>query len=883
MAAPGWSLSLGYGWTLAFAPPGPEFWLAAAFAGLAFAGFAARSLLSDGARYGAVPYALILAGAALVAACLAMAPLDPALVRAVSDEPFRLVFALDVSESLDRAGGGRAETQAQLAKLVEGLGKRKGGERVVGDFIVFGARSRVVASDQPLDRLARSIARSVETVGADETRIEAGLDAALDRLAGRPGAVILATDGLEVGAGREAVLAAASRLADRGVAVYTLGRESAAADLALFSVDAPRLAEVGARSALRIFAGSDKVLGVGGALSVTVDGGTEQRFFVDNSGRRQLGASAPLTFDAPGLHHMAVGFSGQGQEHRSQEHRRRVFSLATRKPRVLVVGPSQWTAVLDREAVDVETAAPGDGIEPEKFDAMVLNGVHPGQLRPGTAGLIAAAVRTSGLGLLVVNGRHAGRDDEPPVLRAYDDTPVAHLLPLRATRETEKEIRAVRLYVMMDQSGSMMMPAGSGGREKRIDVAYGLLGKIMDRLADEDRLSVMNFDGVVSVSEQAMTARGKSEAKSGAWANPAGSASCPIAALEKMESLAVRRPCSVILITDTEVDCEVRYQGCSTQTFGINYLRRGDACPDVYNRLGRCEFYSGGAVELTEKDGVERNFYVVRGRYQPERMRGYVAFAAPRLELEDSLVTREHPGAEMALMRRAARIDPVLAFMRSGAGVTGVLATGFPEGWEASQEGRAAINAWIGKLLSWPDRDRYDIAAVDQGRRLEVHIGLNADKAGRAPADVTFEARIETSAGEIRPLNLRRHPSLALSFDGGVDLDAKADPGAVLHLKEIEAEGRVREQRIPFRLPASMEAAGGGFGAERLSHGLDDGLLEEIRSQTGGEKASVDSIAFNMAFTGAAVPPVFVLWPWLVAVSACLFVILIALSRFAKR
>jgi hypothetical protein len=851
-----------------------EFWLAATLAALAVIIYVLRSRPIDPERRGRWLQTLNLT--MIVAALLAAAALNPVLVHTPPQGSFHLVVALDASESQDRADGGRAQSQARLSELVRTLAGRPGVEGVTGGFVVFGADSRVIARDLPLDQLAGVISRSVETVDNDGSRIDLGLQAALDQIGGRRGAVVLAADGLEVGGAREAVIAAAARLAERGTPIHILERESAAPDLALFAVNAPRLVDVNAQTSLRVFVGGGRAPADGdmsGNLSVAIDGQPEQRRAIAGADKSQFGVSAPLAFEAPGLHYATVRYAGQ-----NSEVWRRVFTLAARKPRLLAVGPADWADALDRDLIDVEKAHPGDQINPGEYDVMVLNGVRPGDLGGDALARMAGAVSKGGLGLFVINGRHAGRDDEPSLLSAYDKTAIAPLLPLHPMKDANQDQRGVRLYVMIDESGSMMMSAGGQSGVSRIDAAHGLIRRIIGRMGDGDQLSIMNFDGLELLAQQPMTEAGKSAANA-SLSIRGGSASCPIAALQRLQRMNVVRPCSLIVITDTEVDCHARYQGCSTQTFGVNYAMSGRACPDVYNRLGKCEFYAGGRVALAETDGPEQKNFVLRGDYAPEAMHGFESFAAPPLTLRDSLTARETPKAELALMRRGARVDPVLAYLRAGTGSTGVLTTEIPRQWQASPEGRKALNAWIGKFLAWPDRDRYDIAVVDRGANLELRIGLNADKAGRAPSAAKIEAQAEMSSGEVRPLYLREHPLQPLMFTGELALDPQADPGATLVLRETDGEGRVRVQRIPFRTPPATEGPVRPFGAERQSYGLDRALLEDIRKLTGGEKASADSIALG----APAVRRALVLWPGLATLAACLFAALIVVMRWAKR
>jgi hypothetical protein len=865
------------GWTLAVEPPDFVFWLALALAVLAVGGFAARGASAGTLRPGR--FASGLALAALIAALLALALRNPSLTRLSSGEGFHLVALLDVSESQDRAEGGREGGQRRLAQLIGELAKRPGAGRATGSFVTFAASSQTVVKDQPLAKLARTIASSTQTVASDGTRVELGLEEALKLIGGRPGAVMLASDGLEVGGSREAALEAASRLAGRGVAVHAIERESAPPALAMFSVNAPRIVKAGEKASLRLFAGAGRAGALGsrgaaaGSVSVSIDGGAGRRMAVGGTGKRQLSMRAPLAFDAVGVHYATVRLDGG--DGRAQ---RRVFSLAARKPRLLAIGPAQWIGALRSNAFEIRRAAPEDDFDPAQYDVVVLDAVNPGALRGGALNRIASAVRNSGLGLFIVNGPHRGPDGQPPLLRAYEDTAAAALLPLRSKKDAEKDERAVRLYLMIDESGSMGDPAGAGTKESRIDVGHFLTHKIIERLGGGDKLAILNFDGTILLGLQSMTPAGKRAAHE-SLRRSGGSASCPEQALRRLEKMDVKRPCSLVLLTDTETPCEARYQGCSTQTFGVNYDRAGERCPPNYLALGGCEFYAGGVVRLTELDGGEKDLYVVRGEYAPEPSRGFERFAAPLLNLRDSVIAQERPDAALALTRRGVRVDPVLAYLRSGAGVTGVLATAVAPRWASDPDGAAALNAWIEQVLAWRDRDRYDIAVTDYGRWLKLRIGLNADKMGRAPPETAIEAHLETSSGEKKPLHLRRDSSGSGRFTGRIQLGGEPDAGAVLVIREKETgSGRDREQRIPFRAPAASDGVSAGFGSEKLSHGLDRSLLEEIRSITGGRIASASAISLESDVT----QPKIALWPGLLTLAAALFAALAALSRLGE-
>jgi hypothetical protein len=319
----------------------------------------------------------------------------------------------------------------------------------------------------------------------------------------RPSRVVLLSDGLATSAG---TLAAAQAALAAHVPVDVADISRAAVPSAALTPDAA-VTRLAAASAVR--AGDTIALQatvhatVAGPATVVVsrDGRAVARLAVRlEAGDNPLLLSSPS--GPPGWRRFRVAVTSPRDSVTANDTLDAVTRVAP-PPRLLYAGTgTRAPALLRRLGLVVRavppSALPRQGRGYPDADAVILDDVPAGALDHAQAAALAAAVRTRGLGLLVLGGPHS--------LDAswYAGTALPAALPVSGTGSGPPG--SVSLELVLDRSGSMNDLAGN---VPKIAMARAsALGAITFARAHHDRLGIVSFDVVprVLVPMRAMTA-----------------------------------------------------------------------------------------------------------------------------------------------------------------------------------------------------------------------------------------------------------------------------------------------------------------------------------------------------------------------------------------
>lgn len=228
-----------------------------------------------------------------------------------------------------------------------------------------------------------------------------------------------------------------------------------------------------------------------------------------------------------------------------------------------------------------------------------------------------------------------------------------------------------------------------------------------------------------------------------------------------------------------------------------------------------------------------------------------VALSYPRPESTDLSVMSAPPRAPVLAFRQ----DPELRSLRTGVflgTVPGGLAAG-PDSW---------ASAVLSKITGWDDPDLFDIDFDLNGEIVDLH--LTPQGSGSMPTNIAAAILLPdgTNAGialagpdEFGSFAGKGRISLSNTTMRGI-LDLEMGAGDV--------------QSIPLRLPSRSDA-GQGVGAasqETFGFGINQVLLNDIQSATGGVDLTRASPAFRNASTDLRKTPI---WPWLAGLASVLF------------
>ncbi|MCW2243153.1 vWA domain-containing protein [Azospirillum canadense] len=685
------------------------------------------------------------------------------------------------------------------------------------------------------------------------------------RTAGGSGAVLLLSDGLETRGDAAAAAREAGRL---GIPVHTVPVASPSPGIGLVASHLPPRVAAGFRTQLRLMIANPHDRAAGFRLRAWLNGTGAPAEGAETVPPEAVGsAMLPLEFSGRGLQFVDVELTpiagGPAQ-------RRRLYTQVDAPTRVAALGPAPWLSGLPDGAYRVMRPAPGEAFDVDDLDVVVIDGVPADRLASGQAERIAAAVRGKGLGLLLVNGPHRGRSEDPTVLMGYEATALDPLLPVSSKpREERVEPPGRQIVVMIDTSGSM---CGAP-----LALAQELAGRIVEQLRARDTLTVTAFaSGFQDVlSNAGMGPDGKARARSAIGSLACGGGTDPNAALQRLSAKDGRR-CGLFFISDGEFDLRTRQPGCMTTVFAIG--QTASSVNGAIHQLGEVHFVNDSrdmaGLRLGFFDPEKRNKTFEPGRYRPDALiptSGYLP--DPPQELDGNAVSFPRERVELAATRPYP-VDPVLAFLDSGAGTAAAFTTEVPAGW-GHGGGARAIAAWMERLAAWPRRDRYLFDLVDDGGSPTLLVSL-AVQDGRTPTVEQLSASLRAPTGDL-PLRTDADPTTWGRFRVRLPVPSGVD-AATLVLRETGPDALDREQRIPIRL-GGPERGVVAASSEQWAFGINAELLKAVAAASGGTYDPPPSVLGG----AAPKPPLAVpLWTWFLALAALVYVTMIAFWKVRR-
>ena len=407
-------------------------------------------------------------------ACLAGALWGPVL-RVPANRP--VVIALeDVSAS--RGSADRTASRQALAELGRAAG-------------AAGAELRVVPFAAHPD-LALAPNRGLGGQELEATNLELALDAARALVPpGRPGRILLASDGREtVGSAR----AAAARARDRRLPIFYLeaaaerteAPESSAPEVALLELEAPPALAVGQSFHLsaRLWASQATTVQLELLRGGVPNPSEPERELRLEPGETWLEWPTRLEDDRPAFYRLRLVAAPDEGEGTSQETVAGV--AAQRRPRVRIVesvprGAQSLAAALQAAGMSVERVRHLDPAGLEGLDLLVL--ADPGRFSVGAnpARRVAGYVREAGGGLLVTAGPQGFGSG------GYSGA-LGELLPLAGIPAEQESTATLALALVIDRSGSMSGPKLELTKEAARAAAL--------RLHPDDHLAVIAFDNL---------------------------------------------------------------------------------------------------------------------------------------------------------------------------------------------------------------------------------------------------------------------------------------------------------------------------------------------------------------------------------------------------
>lgn len=416
---------------------------------------------------------------------------------------------------------------------------------------------------------------------------------------------------------------------------------------------------------------------------------------------------------------------------------------------------------------------------------------------------LAEAVRERGLGLVFSGGKAAFGAG------GYDETPLAHTLPVELQQKTEKRDPSTALAIIIDTSGSM------GGT--RIELAKQVARLAVRRLKAHDRVGIVEFYGNKHWALPLQSAANKITIDRAIGRMQAIGGTVLYPAIEEayygLKNMATRYK-HILIITDAGVedtDYESLVRRIAKDRINLSTALVGAAAHSQtlidMASWGDGRFYSAAdryaLPEMVLKQPSTMKLPAYRSGTFPVLTRGASGWwdeidraAVP--PLSGYVETRSRSGAEV-LVEVEGNGHPVLATWRYGLGrVTALMTEPVGEGTESWRDWRG-----YGRLLA-----RVAQRTADDSRPFRYRLE-------RRDRRVTLHARrlspVETLRPRARLLDEQGRPGELLPFrqlaPGFFTADWGADPEAELRIgaEAVDGSGKV-ERRGAFRLVSPVAA-----------------------------------------------------------------------------
>ncbi|GAA0133411.1 VWA domain-containing protein [Paenibacillus sp. YSY-4.3] len=383
-----------------------------------------------------------------------------------------VVFLIDRSASMEN-------TDAAMAWAVQASGAK--GEQ---DSVAVVSAGLDGAIEKNLDPLPLSSGGAKAEVNAAFTHLEKGLQLGSSLFGGKGNQrIVVISDGEEnVGD----ALSAARTLKERGISVDVL--QAPAKERKDAAVESLHLPEKLYRAESFTF----EVL-----IRSTFSGSGELRLYEDNReiGRKTVALERGENRFAlqglarePGLHRYKAEIFMDGDE-QAANNESYAFTRVTGSPKVLIVEGKPGTSFNLENALKsglIQYAVTEPGLLPTEmakyasYDSIIFNNVSGEQVGGKQMELIEQAVRSYGIGFMMVGG------EESFGMGGYFKTPIEKLLPVSMELQGKREIPSLGLILVIDRSGSM--------EGDNIRLAKESAMRTVELLRSKDTVGVVAFD-----------------------------------------------------------------------------------------------------------------------------------------------------------------------------------------------------------------------------------------------------------------------------------------------------------------------------------------------------------------------------------------------------
>ena len=770
--------------------------------------------------------------------CLAVAALAVALAGPLKSTYSRhtdVVFALDVSRSIDR------ETSARALAFVNRAFAEKDPAARMG-LVVFGADASVEAVLRRASDPVREISADVQRGGTDIGR---ALEVALGSFP--PGGnrrVVLLSDGRE-NLGRALSAAAVAR--SIGVEISTVALEPSAAgdEVYLRSIEAPPWVRI--HEPFQVQMNLQANLATRAHLVIMRNGTLLREADLDLRPGANVFALVEQASE-PGLYEYEAVVNSE-QDGVQENNRYQAFVRVRGAPKVLHAvgepGSERYVSrALRAQGLSVDevrgSALPATLHELADYDLIVLNNVSGFDLSLAKMELLEDYVRDGGGGVVYLGG------DKSYSAGGYYGTPVERLLPVTMDVKTKVKMPTLAVVILIDKSGSMS--SKSHGEEK-LAIAKSAALSAIEVLNPLDRVGVLAFDAEPEWSVNPTVVGNRRAIAHKLRELGAGGGTNLFLALQEAHRVMGQQNAKVkhlIVLSDGLTNAEADFEGLgrrmvadgvtvSTVAFGRDADR---ALMESIAVRGRGRFYYTDdprnipRIFTSETIVVSRDLVVEEAThptlvYPGEMIEGFGAEDFP--VLGGYHLAFPKPAAQVLLSAR--EDDPILVSWRYGLGKSVAFTSDLAGRWGQRWVGWSEFGRFVTQVARWTMRRSGSESMLPAFRWRGEQGEIVVDVLDR---DDRFINGLEMRAAVVDPARNTARVSLEQIAPGRYRGDFEVPRAGRYYVNLSGTAGDVRVGPRTFGLAVP-------YSTEFLALGVDRELLRDIAAATGGHLLPLSS------------------------------------------
>jgi Ca-activated chloride channel homolog len=552
---------------------------------------------------------------------------------------------------------------------------------------------------------------------------------------------------------------------------------------------------------------------------------------------------------------------------------------ASGKPRVLIIESDpnlirELAYALEDEGIQVDVRPPQGMPESladlQNYELLALSNVPATALTQQQMEVARTYVQELGGGFLMLGGEQSFG------LGGYYKSTLEEILPVRSDFEKEKEKPSLAMVLVIDKSGSM-----SG---EKIEMAKSAARSASELLGQRDQIAVLAFDGETYVICELQSASNKGKISDEIARIEPGGGTTMYPAMEMANEILMSASAKlkhVIMLTDgisPPGDFEGLSQSMASAKMTVSTVAIGDGSDTTMleniARVGKGRHYvtedPSQVPQIFAKETVTASKSAIDEQpFVPQVIRATRALADIDIETSPFLLgyvmTRPKPTSEVILATEKG--DPLLSWWRYGLGVTAAFTSD-------------AKSRWAAEWLTWPGFGKFWTQVVRQTMRKSENSGIQVaiDRKGTA-AGIRIDAvnelgqflnQHDAELTVIDPSLKRSTVPLLQSAPGRYDSRFITQGPGSYHLEIAVKKG----DQVIYRQSRGLI---NGYSDELRIRPRNEPLLKELASATSGRYAPSAEQIFELDERTATRPTP--IWPWLVAVAACLLVLDVALRR----